>query len=86
MSASTSSSSTGGIGFGGALFLVFLVLKLTGVIAWSWLWVTAPLWIPLAIAVLFFAIGGLILGVASALDSREDRKRRERAELARRTR
>jgi hypothetical protein len=26
------------------LFLVFLVLKLTGRIAWSWLWVTAPLW------------------------------------------
>jgi hypothetical protein len=32
------------------LFLVFLVLKLTGVIAWSWLWVTAPLWIGLAVA------------------------------------
>lgn len=26
------------------LFLVFLVLKLTGVIAWSWWWVTAPVW------------------------------------------
>lgn len=36
-------------GFAGILFLVFLVLKLTGVIAWSWLWVTAPLWGPLAI-------------------------------------
>jgi hypothetical protein len=34
------------------LFLVFLVLKLTGVIAWSWWWVTAPLWIPLVIAIL----------------------------------
>ena len=28
------------------LFVVFLVLKLTGVISWSWWWVTAPLWIP----------------------------------------
>lgn len=28
----------------GALFLVFLVLKLTDQIAWSWWWVTAPLW------------------------------------------
>lgn len=27
------------------LFLIFLVLKLVGVIAWSWLWVTAPLWL-----------------------------------------
>jgi hypothetical protein len=32
------------------LFLVFLVLKLTNVISWSWWWVTSPLWIPLAIA------------------------------------
>jgi hypothetical protein len=41
------------IGFGGLLFLVFLVLKLTNVIDWSWWWVTAPLWIPLAFFVFF---------------------------------
>lgn len=35
----------GGIGFGGLLTIVFIVLKLTKVIAWSWLWVTCPLWI-----------------------------------------
>lgn len=34
------------------LFLLFLGLKLGGIIAWSWLWVTAPLWIPIAIAIL----------------------------------
>ena len=33
------------IGFPGALFIVFLILKLTGVIAWSWWWVTCPMWI-----------------------------------------
>ena len=38
--------SNNGIGMGGLLFVVFLVLKLTDVIAWSWWWVTAPLWIP----------------------------------------
>lgn len=43
------------IGIGGALFLVFLVLKLCGVIAWSWLWVTAPLWIGLVLAVVIMA-------------------------------
>ncbi|QNJ59399.1 hypothetical protein PP997_gp39 [Gordonia phage BigChungus] len=42
-----------GIGFGGALFLVFLVLKLTGVIDWSWWWVTAPLWIGAIAGVVF---------------------------------
>lgn len=48
--ADTNSSS--GIGLPTALFIVFLVLKLTGVIAWSWWWVTAPLWIGLALAIL----------------------------------
>lgn len=38
-----------GIGLGSLVFLVFLVLKLTKVISWSWWWVTAPLWGPLAI-------------------------------------
>lgn len=33
------------------LFLVFLVLKLTEVIDWSWWWVTAPLWIPAIIVI-----------------------------------
>ena len=32
------------------LFVVFVTLKLTGNIDWSWWWVTSPLWIPLAIA------------------------------------
>ena len=43
------SSSSGGIGFYGLLTIAFIVLKLTGVIAWSWWWVLAPRWIPLVI-------------------------------------
>lgn len=42
------------IGLPSLLFLVFLVLKLTKLIAWSWLWVTAPLWIPVAVIVFGF--------------------------------
>lgn len=42
MSESTSSSS--GIGFFGLLAIVFITLKLTEVIAWSWWWVLSPLW------------------------------------------
>ncbi len=34
------------------VLVVFVVLKLCKVIAWSWWWVCAPLWIPLAIVVL----------------------------------
>jgi hypothetical protein len=38
------------------LFLVFLVLKLTGNIDWSWWWVTFPLWLPL---LTIFFVGGI---------------------------
>ena len=38
-----------GIGFFGLLAIVFIVLKLTGYITWSWWWVLAPLWIPFLI-------------------------------------
>jgi len=43
------SNSSNSLGFGTILFLVFLVLKLTNYIDWSWWWVTSPLWIPLVI-------------------------------------
>lgn len=50
---------SGGIGFLGLLQVAFIVLKLCGVIAWSWWWVLGPIWIPLSLAVLFvmFVIG-----------------------------
>jgi phosphoglycerol transferase MdoB-like AlkP superfamily enzyme len=41
---SESSSSSGGVGVLGLLGVAFVVLKLTGVINWSWWWVTAPFW------------------------------------------
>jgi hypothetical protein len=44
-----SKAAGGGIGFCGLLAIAFIVLKLTGVIGWSWGWVLAPLWIPAAI-------------------------------------
>ena len=52
-----------GIGFGGILFVVFLILKLTGYIDWSWWWVTAPLWIPCAIVIVFLVISAIVLGL-----------------------
>lgn len=44
------SSSSGGIGFVGLLTIVFITLKLTGYITWSWVWVLSPLWISLLLA------------------------------------
>ena len=43
--AKTSTSSSGGIGFVGLLTILFIALKLTGVITWSWWWVLSPIWI-----------------------------------------
>lgn len=40
-----------GIGFMGFLALVFIALKLCGVITWSWIWVLSPIWISAIIAV-----------------------------------
>jgi hypothetical protein len=48
-------------GVGKVLFIVFIVLKLTGLIDWSWWWVTAPLWIPLGAIVALIAIAGIIV-------------------------
>ena len=49
-------NSSGGIGFCGLLTIVFIVLKLLNVIAWSWVWVFAPFWIPFGLLILFLII------------------------------
>lgn len=56
---SNSSSSSGGIGFTGALTIAFIVLKLTGYITWSWWWVLSPTLIVLAIIALI--LSGIII-------------------------
>lgn len=50
-----------GIGFAGLLSIVFIVLKLTKVIAWSWVWVLAPIWISALLSLAIFAIILLVL-------------------------
>jgi len=52
-------SASGGIGFSGVLLIVFIVLKLTSIIDWSWWWVLSPFWIPISIILLF--LGGFLL-------------------------
>ena len=49
-------SASGGISLSGAVFIVFLVLKLTGAIDWSWWWVTCPLWLPAAMGFIAFIL------------------------------
>ena len=57
MANKNNASTGGGIGFLGLLTVLFIGLKLTNVIAWSWAWVLAPIWMPLLIALV--ALGGL---------------------------
>jgi hypothetical protein len=67
-----SSSSSSGIGFIGLLTLLFVGLKLTGHIAWSWFWVLSPL---------IFTTGVLLIGVLGilAVFLRPESKRKRRS-------
>jgi ATP/ADP translocase len=56
---SSSSGHDTGIGFFGLLTIVFIVLKLTGYIDWSWFWVLSPILIPIII----FIGGALIFAI-----------------------
>lgn len=48
--------STGGITFTGLLQITFIILKLCGVIDWSWFWVLSPLWGSIALAIIAIII------------------------------
>lgn len=51
------SSSSSGVGFFGLLTVLFIALKLLGHIDWSWWWVLAPIWIPIAVLLIIVLIG-----------------------------
>lgn len=55
MAEGASNNNSGGVGFCGLLAILFIGLKLGGVIDWSWWWVLSPLWIPAAIVLLVLA-------------------------------
>lgn len=65
-----SNSSSGGIDFCGLLAIVFITLKLLGLIAWPWVWVLAPLWVPLAAAVLIVFVALIVAIVKGCLKSK----------------
>lgn len=61
MADAKATASSGGVGFLGLLTIVFIALKLTGYITWSWIWVLAPLWM---IPVFIILIIALVIGIA----------------------
>ena len=71
------SGTAGGIGFCGLLTIAFIILKLTGVISWSWLWVLAPIWIPTAIVLAVLLVVLIVVLVKEGVKQTEERQRRE---------
>ena len=63
-----SSSASSGIGFIGLLTIVFITLKLTGVIAWPWIWVLAPLWIGFLLSFGIVLLFLIVIGIAMFFD------------------
>lgn len=58
----------------GMLLILFLTLKLVGVIDWSWWWVLSPLWVPFVLVLLLIALTAAVYGVASWVQKRRWRR------------
>lgn len=75
MSSSAGNASGGGIGVFGLLFVLFVALKLTHQIAWSWLWVTAPLWGGVALFAGGFGVFLVVVALVAAFTGKKRFKR-----------
>jgi hypothetical protein len=61
-----SKENRGGRSTVGLFLLIFIILKLTGVIDWNWMWILSPLWIGAILAIIILAIVGIgfVFGIA----------------------
>lgn len=71
-----SSGSSGGI-FWTLLAVAFIVLKVTHLIDWPWVWVLAPIWIPTAIVLAVLLVVLIVVLVKEGVKQTEERQRRE---------
>ena len=67
-----------GVSLSTVVFIVFLILKLTNVIDWSWWWVTAPLWISFGLGLVALLIYTIVLLCIYGARKRELNKMRKR--------
>lgn len=58
----------GGIGLGGLVFIIFLILKLTGVVSWSWFIVCLPLIISAGLTILLTLLVFIIAIIVAAVN------------------
>ncbi|MFT4177009.1 MAG: hypothetical protein QM627_10175 [Luteolibacter sp.] len=75
-----------GISFVGLLTIVFITLKLCGVISWSWWWVLSPLWISFALVVALLIFAGFCMLIAKKMETPQGRLARNLREYGRRLR
>ena len=66
----------GSVGVGSLLTIVFVVLRLTDNVTWSWWWVLAPTWIPFVLALLIAAFALAMAALVAWLDGPRSRRRR----------
>ena len=64
----TTRGGSSSLSFAGLLTILFICLKLTGHITWSWVWVLCPLWIGFAFIAVVAIIALAVWGVATLLD------------------
>ena len=64
-------SSSGGLGLGGVFTVIFVVLKLCGLIDWSWLWVLSPIWISIALVVVLLIIAFICTVIIDWIDKKD---------------
>ena len=64
-------SVSGGVSFPALLTILFITLKLCGVIAWSWWWVLSP--IPIAV-VIIIGLLSIVAGLVAVIDAKNDKK------------
>lgn len=55
---------SGGLGLFSVLGIVFVVLKLAGVIDWSWIWVLCPFWIGIALSIILYMVIKIAMKIA----------------------
>lgn len=58
-----------GIGLLSVLGIVFVVLKLTGTVAWSWLWVLMPFWVVPAVGIVGIGVFLLVYGIVATVQA-----------------
>ena len=64
----------GGVSFCTVLLIVFVVLKLTGNITWSWIWVLSPFWIPLVLTVVLVLVAICSTKIKNTVNKRKAKK------------